>query len=55
MARLGLALPPDAHNSLLMAKNEGWSERLKSAIVLQSPDDANTRVAALLKAAWVAS
>ena len=55
MARLGLALPLDAHNSLLMAKNEGWSERLKSAIVLQSPHDANRRIAALLEAAWVAS
>jgi hypothetical protein len=36
-ARLGLALPADAHDSLLPAKNEGWSERLKTALVLQSP------------------
>jgi hypothetical protein len=55
MARLGLALPPDAHDFLLAAKNEGWSERLKSALVLQSPHDANKRIASLLKAAWVAS
>ena len=55
IARLGLAVPPDAHDSLLIAKNEGWSERLKSAIVLQSPRDANKRIAALLKAAWAAS
>jgi len=54
-ARLGLAVPPDAHDSLLIAKNEGWSERLKSAIVLQSPRDANKRIAALLKEAWAAS
>jgi hypothetical protein len=55
MARLGLALPPDADDSLLTAKNEGWSERLKTAMVLQSPRDANRRLAALLKAAWEAS
>ncbi len=54
MARLGLALPPDAHD-LLIAKNEGWSERLKSVIVLQSPRDADKRIAALLKEAWAAS
>jgi len=54
-ARLGLALPPDAHDSLLTAKNEGWSERLKSAMELQSPRDANRQIASLLKAAWEAS
>jgi hypothetical protein len=55
MARLGLALPTDAHDSLLPAKNEGWSERLKTALVLQSPHDANRQIASLLKAAWGAS
>jgi hypothetical protein len=55
LARLGLALPPDAHASLLPAKNEGWSERLKAALVLQSPRDANRQIATLLKAAWEAS
>ncbi len=55
MARLGLALPTDAHDSLLPAKNEGWSERLKTALVLQSPRDANRQIASLLKAAWGAS
>jgi hypothetical protein len=54
-ARLGLALPIDAHDSLLPAKNEGWSERLKTALVLQSPHDANRQIASLLKAAWEAS
>jgi hypothetical protein len=54
-ARLGLALPADAHVSLLQAKNEGWSERLKTALVLQSPHDANRQIASLLKAAWEAS
>jgi len=55
MARLGLALPTDAHDSLRPAKNEGWSERLKTTLVLQSPRDANKQIAALLKASWGAS
>jgi len=55
MARLGLAVPADAHDSLLPAKNEAWSERLKAALVLQSPKDANRQIASLLKAAWSAS
>jgi hypothetical protein len=55
MARLGLALPTDAHDSLLRAKNEGWSERLKTALVLQSPHEVNRQIASLLKAAWTAS
>jgi hypothetical protein len=54
-ARLGLALPPDSHEVLIAAKNEGWSERLKAAVELQSPRDANRQVAALLKLAWAAS
>jgi hypothetical protein len=33
----------------------GWSERLKTALVLQTPRDVNGRIAALLKAAWQAS
>ncbi len=52
-ARLGLAVAPDA--GLEAAKNEGWSERLKAAMVLEAPKDANKRVAGLLKAAWEAS
>ena len=55
MARLGLAVPADAHDCLLPAKNEAWSERLKAALVLQSPRDANRKIASLLKAAWSAS
>jgi hypothetical protein len=55
MARLGLALPNEAHDSLLPAKHEGWSERLRTALTLQSPHDANRQVAALLKAAWGSS
>jgi hypothetical protein len=54
-ARLGLALPADAQHSLVLAKNEGWSERLKSALVLQSPPRSDRKIAALLKAAWTQS
>jgi hypothetical protein len=55
MARLGLALTPEADDSLQLAKNESWSERLKGFLVLRSPGEVNKRVAALLKAAWDAS
>jgi hypothetical protein len=54
-ARLGLALEPGADPSLEPAKNEGWSERLKAAMVLGAPGEADERVAALLNAAWAAS
>jgi len=54
-ARLGLALEPDADPILEPAKNEGWSERLKAATVLNAPADANARIASLLKSAWAAS
>jgi hypothetical protein len=54
-ARLGLALAPDAEPGLELARNEGWSERLKAAMVLETPSDADSRIAALLKSAWEAS
>jgi len=54
-ARLGLALASDAAPSLEPAKNEGWSERLKASMVLETPADADAAVAALLKQAWNAS
>jgi hypothetical protein len=54
-ARLGLALAPDAALFLEPAKSEGWSERLKAAMVLVAPGEADARVAALLKSAWEAS
>lgn len=54
-ARLGLAVPLDTDDSLLPAKNEGWSERLKAALVLESPREANKLIAKLLKSAWEAS
>jgi hypothetical protein len=55
MARLGLAVGPEMDASLLDAKNEGWSERLKASIVLESPGDVDKRIAGLLRAAWSAS
>lgn len=54
-ARLGLALAPDADKRLEPPKNEGWSERLKAATVLNAPGEADARIAALLKAAWASS
>jgi len=54
-ARLGLAVAPEAEKRLEPAKNEGWSERLKAALVLSAPAEADARLAALLKAAWEAS
>jgi hypothetical protein len=51
-AALGLALTPDADPRLVEPKNEGWSERLKSKLVVTSPAEADDRVGALLKAAW---
>jgi hypothetical protein len=55
MARLGLALAPDANPLLARPKNEGWSERLKAAMVISAPGDAGARIAALLESAWTAS
>jgi hypothetical protein len=55
LARLGLALEPDTDASLVDAKNEGWSERLKASVVLKAPGDVDKRMAKLLRAAWSAS
>ncbi len=54
-ARLGLAIAPDPAVGLEPPRNEGWSERLKSTIVLHAPGDAGPHIAALLKTAWEAS
>lgn len=51
-AVLGLAVAPDADPRLEPPKNEGWSERLKSKIVLDSPTQVDASIAALLKASW---
>ncbi|MBX3479228.1 MAG: DUF4287 domain-containing protein [Caulobacter sp.] len=54
-ARLGLAVPPDAAPGLEPARNEGWSERLKTAVTLSSPSDVDDRMIDLLKSAAAAS
>jgi hypothetical protein len=55
-ARLGLALPPEADPRLTPAKpNEGWSERLKSTLVVATADEIDDGVTAMLKAAFEAS
>jgi hypothetical protein len=51
-ARLGLCVPADADPRLEAAKNEGWSERLKVAVTLESPSDVDGRLTALLKDAF---
>jgi hypothetical protein len=54
-AVLGLALAPDADPRLEPPKNEAWSERLKSKLILERPDQADAGVAALLRASWEVS
>jgi hypothetical protein len=51
-AVLGLALTPDADARLAPPKNEGWSDRLKAKLILDTPGQVDTSVAALLKQAW---
>jgi hypothetical protein len=51
-AALGLAVTPDADPRLAEPKNEGWSERLKSKLVLTSIADVDDGIGALLKQAW---
>ena len=51
-ALLGLAVAPDADPRLEAPKNESWSERLKSKLLLESVDQVDGSVQALLKAAW---
>jgi hypothetical protein len=51
-ALLGLALEPSDDPRLEPPKNEGWSERLKSKLVLDDPKQVDASVKALLKAAW---
>jgi hypothetical protein len=49
---LGLAVPPDTDPRLAQPKNEGWSERLKSKVVLTSVAEVDDGIGALLKQAW---
>jgi hypothetical protein len=54
-AMLGLALAPDAEPRLQAPKNESWSERLKSRMLLASPGEVDASVESLLRRAWDAS
>jgi hypothetical protein len=49
---LGLAVTPDTDPRLVEPKNEGWSERLKSKVVLTSPAEVDDGIKALLEQAW---
>jgi hypothetical protein len=51
-AILGVAVPPDADPRLAEPKNEGWSERLKSKLLLKSAGEVDASVQTLLKQAW---
>lgn len=49
---LGLAVAADFSPRLQEPKNESWSERLKTRLLLASPAEVDDEVLALLKAAW---
>ena len=51
-AVLGLAVTPDADPRLEAPKNESWSERLRSKLVLSGPSEVDASVKALLQKAW---
>jgi hypothetical protein len=51
-ALLGLAVEPAADPRLAPPRNESWSERLKSKLLLDDPAQVDASVAALLKQAW---
>lgn len=54
--RLGLALDPDTNERLEAARaKEGWSERLKSAVLIAKPAQVDAGLKRLLKAAWAIS
>jgi hypothetical protein len=50
--RLGLGVAPDLSARLEPARREGWSERLKAALVLETPEAVDAELRRLLKAAW---
>jgi hypothetical protein len=50
--RLGLGVAPDLSARLEPARNEGWSERLQAALVLDSPEAVDDELRQLLSAAW---
>jgi hypothetical protein len=50
--RLGLAVGPDVNTRLAVAEKEGWSERLKSVVELESPDQVDQDLGDLMAAAF---
>ncbi len=53
--RLGLCVAPHADPRLEASRNEGWSGRLKAAVTLDSPEQVDAALKALLWQAWEAS
>ena len=53
--RLGLAASLETDPRLVAPRNESWSERLKSVLVLTSADEVDASVAALLRRSWETS
>lgn len=51
-AMLGLAIEPSADPRLETPKHEPWSERLRARLTLESPDQVDAGIAALIKDAW---
>ena len=51
-AYLGLAVTPDADPRLEAPRNESWSERLRSKLLLTAPAEVDGSIDALLKQAW---
>ena len=51
-AMLGLAVLPGANSRLEAPKNESWSERLKSRVLLASPAEVDGAIESLLRDAW---
>jgi hypothetical protein len=49
---LGLAITPDASPRLEAPKNESWSERLKTRVLIAAPAEVDAEIVALLKTAW---
>ncbi|NEX91350.1 DUF5655 domain-containing protein [Caulobacter sp. 17J65-9] len=54
-ASLGLAVPPEGERLAPRGKSESWSDRLKSTVRLEGPQDVDAEIAALLKRAYEAS
>ncbi|HEV2365214.1 MAG TPA: DUF5655 domain-containing protein [Caulobacteraceae bacterium] len=54
-ALLGLALDPAADLRLAPARNEAWSERLKSRLEIGSSSEVDATIVSLLRRAWEAS